>query len=251
MSAGTAAVPRGRVVSVPVDAVSEAEALEVVGRWIDDGGTHVAVGVNANVCNLAARDGRFRAAVEAADLCCADGQSIVIAARLLGLPVPERLATTDLVHPLVRLARDRGRAVFLFGSRPGVAERAAERLRRENPGLVVAVEHGYIPTDQLPELLQRIDRVDPALLFVGLGDPRQQEWIAENRPALRVPGVFSCGGLLDWLAGEHRRAPAWMIRLGLEWLWRLAIEPRRLARRYLIGNPAFLLRLARQLVRRR
>ncbi|TPW73779.1 WecB/TagA/CpsF family glycosyltransferase [Schumannella sp. 10F1B-5-1] len=242
---------RARVVGVPVDAVDEAGALGLIDDWMRVGGTHVAVGVNANVCNLAARDARFRAQVSAAELCYADGQSIVGAARLLGHPVPERLATTDLVHPLAALAAARGAGMFLYGGRPGVAERAADRLRRENPGLQVDTQDGYLPRERMPELLERLERLRPGILLVGLGDPLQQDWIARNRDQLEVPAVLSCGGLFDWLAGENRRAPGWMIRAGLEWLWRLIIEPRRLARRYLLGNPAFLLRLGWQLATRR
>ncbi|WP_255447280.1 WecB/TagA/CpsF family glycosyltransferase [Schumannella soli] len=240
---------RARVVGAPVDAVTEIELLDTIDDWIRDGGTHVAVGVNANVCNLAWRDGSFRRRLDDAELCYADGQSVVGAARLLGHPVPARLATTDIVHPVAARAAANGVRVFLFGGRPGVADRAAERLRRENPGLVTAQHDGYLGADDLPRLLARIDDFAPGILLVGLGDPAQQHWIAEHRDRLAVPAVLSCGGLFDWLAGEHRRAPAWMIRAGLEWLWRLVIEPRRLARRYLIGNPAFVLRLGRQLLR--
>nr|WP_281361011.1 WecB/TagA/CpsF family glycosyltransferase [Schumannella luteola] len=193
----------------------------------------------------------MRARLEAADLCYADGQSVVAAARLLGHPVPERLATTDVVHPLAARAAAAGVRVFLFGGRPGVAAQAAGRLRRENPGLEVAEQHGYLPPEHTSELLERIAAFRPGILLVGLGDPAQQDWIAANRHALTAPAVLSCGGLFDWLAGSHRRAPAWMIRAGLEWLWRLLIEPRRLARRYVLGNPAFVLRLARQLLRER
>lgn len=243
--------PRRVVAGAPVDAVSLDELLDEIDRWIVDGGRHVAVGVNANVCNLAARDPEMRRHLDAADLLYADGQSVVWASRLLGHPVPERIATTDLVHPLVGRAAGAGHRVFLFGGAPGIAEQAARVLAEQNPGLLIAHRDGYVSDADRPALIAEIAAFETDILFVGLGDPLQQDWVSRHRDELRVPAILTCGGLFDWISGANRRAPAWMIRGGLEWLWRLAIEPRRLARRYLLGNPLFLGRLLGQLARGR
>ena len=238
---------RGRVVGVPIDALTSAELVETIFGWVADDAAPArsAVGVNAHVVNLAAGDTRFAADVGRADLAYADGQAVVWAARLLGTPVPERVATTDLIHPLAERAAAEGAPMFFYGGRPGVAALAAERLARAHPGLSIAVRDGYVPADRMGELVRQINESGARLLFVGLGDPLQQRWISEHRDELTVPAVLSCGGLFDWTSGSNRRAPRWMIRAGLEWLWRLIIEPRRLARRYLVGNPAFVLRVAR------
>jgi N-acetylglucosaminyldiphosphoundecaprenol N-acetyl-beta-D-mannosaminyltransferase len=238
------------VVGVPVAPLSMAEVVETVIGWTASDRVHVAVGVNAAVCNLAASDARFKTMLLDSDLAYADGQSIVWAGRVLGLPMPERVATTDLIHPLLQACAEHGKRVFLFGGKPDVVARAARRMQDEAPGLRIAYSHGYRPADETEQLLQEIHDFGTDVLLVGLGDPLQQEWIAGVRDSLRVPAVLTCGGLFDWTSGERPRAPHWMISAGLEWLWRLMIEPRRLAGRYLLGNPAFLLRLAGQWLRR-
>ncbi|GAB3616266.1 WecB/TagA/CpsF family glycosyltransferase [Okibacterium endophyticum] len=241
---------RGIVVGVPVDAVTMDAAVQTIIGWtFDDAAPRVAIGVNAHVCNLAATDPRFRAILSRADLAYADGQSVVWASKLLKTPVPERLATTDLVFPLMAACEKEGKSVFLFGGRPGIPELAAERLTEIHPSLRIATHHGYVQHDQVPDLLAAIADHRTDVLLVGLGDPLQQEWIAEHRHEVSASAILSCGGLFDWTSGANRRAPAWMIRAGLEWLWRLLIEPRRLAKRYLIGNPAFIARLGMQYLR--
>lgn len=237
-----------RVLDVPVNRLTCAETVETIMQWTTRPGPRVAVGVNAAVCNLAAADRGFRRALMEADLRYADGQSIVWAARLLGVGLPERIATTDVINPLAAVAAQRRKRVFLYGSKPGVAVRAAARLRDANPGLVIDGRDGYPAPGEVRHVIDEINAFEPDLLFVGLGDPAQQYWIQAHRHQLNAPVILTCGGLFDWASGDNRRAPRWMLASGLEWLWRLLLEPRRLASRYLIGNPVFLLRLARQLL---
>jgi N-acetylglucosaminyldiphosphoundecaprenol N-acetyl-beta-D-mannosaminyltransferase len=247
----TALEPASRVpvVGLPVEAVSMAEVVDIVLGWTESDVLHTAVGVNAAVCNLAATDARFRSLIGKADLRYADGQSIVWSANALGGHLPERVATTDLAGPLMSACAASGKRVFLFGGRPEVVAAAARRLQDAAPGLRIAYRDGYQPAEQVDELLDEIHAFGTDVLLVGLGDPLQQEWIDGVRDRLRVPAVLTCGGLFDWVSGAHKRAPRWMIDAGLEWLWRLLLEPRRLASRYLLGNPAFLARFAAQYVR--
>jgi N-acetylglucosaminyldiphosphoundecaprenol N-acetyl-beta-D-mannosaminyltransferase len=214
----------------------------------DVGLPRVVIGVNAHVCNLSATDGVYRGELLAADLTYADGQSVVWAARILGRYLPERIATTDLIYPLAAAAAAAGKKLFLFGGTPGVAVEAARRLAQLNPGLLTAEHHGYVTASAEDALIDEINLSRAHILCVGLGDPLQLMWIARNRHRLTVPVILTCGGLFDWTSGAHRRAPAWLISVGCEWLWRLIIEPKRLAKRYLLGNPAFLLRLGRQVL---
>lgn len=130
----------------------------------------------------------------------------------------------------------------------GVAESAATKLRAKIPGLALRTHHGYVSADQIDGVLDDIAAHGTRILFVGMGDPAQQLWVDAHRDRL-PPAVLTCGGLFDWLSGSNRRAPEWMIRAGLEWLWRLIIEPRRLAKRYLLGNPSFMAAVARQKLR--
>jgi N-acetylglucosaminyldiphosphoundecaprenol N-acetyl-beta-D-mannosaminyltransferase len=245
-SAAPLSLARPEVVNVPVDPLSMADVVDTVLGWTDSRSVHTAVGVNAAVCNLASRDAAFRELVHDADLAYADGQSVVWAARALGTHVPERVATTDLVYPLVRACAEQGKRVYLYGGRPEVIEAAAIRLRAYAPKLELRFHHGFEPQSHIGAVLDEINDFGTDVLLVGLGDPLQQEWIARHRDRLTVPAILTCGGLFDWTSGSRRRAPSWMIIAGLEWLWRLILEPRRLARRYLVGNPEFLARLAVQ-----
>lgn len=238
-----------RVVGILVDTLTEQQIVERVMGWTTSPTPKVAVGINAAVCNLAATNPDFRRNIHNADLSYADGQSIVWATRLLGRPAPERVATTDLIHPIAAASAERGKLLYFYGGSPGVAERAAVRLRESNPGLTVVTRSGFTAPEDMPEVIAEINASGAHILCIGLGDPLQQHWVATHRAALTVPVILTCGGLFDWVSGDNPRAPSWMIAVGCEWLWRLLIEPRRLARRYLLGNPAFLYRLGVQLAR--
>lgn len=211
----------------------------------------IAVGVNAHLVNQAAGDVSFSQDLRGVDVLYADGQSVVWSARVLGVPVAERIATTDLAPVVVRLAAQRGLRLYLLGGEPGVADAAADRLRRDHPDALIRTHHGYFSADDEQEILRGIREWGAEIVFVGMGDPRQLRWATEHRAALGPATVLTSGGLFDWLSGRNARAPRWMIRAGLEWLWRLGIEPKRLWRRYVIGNPAFVARVAAAYVRRR
>lgn len=243
--------PPSTVLGLRVSALTAAELVATVIGWTKTRVTHVAVGVNAHVCNLAAADPHFRKHLVAADLCYADGQAVVWAGRLLGNPLPERIATTDLIYPLAEACAEAGKRMYLYGAAPGVAERAAEMLQERTPGLSVATHHGFTTEEQMAELIADIRGHKTDILLVGLGDPLQQNWITAHREEVAVPAILSCGGLFDWTSGSHHRAPSWMIAAGLEWLWRLVLEPRRLAARYLLGNPKFVGHVVAALIRGR
>lgn len=235
------------VAGVRVDSYSESTLIDRVLTMSSGDRTEVAVGVNAHVCNLARKDERFSRLLDASTT-YADGQSVVWAAKVLGLPLPGRLATTDIAEPILRAAARSDIPVYFFGAADGVAESAATKLRAKIPGLALRTHHGYVSADQIDGVLDDIAAHGTRILFVGMGDPAQQFWVDAHRDRL-PPAVLTCGGLFDWLSGSNRRAPEWMIRAGLEWLWRLIIEPRRLAKRYLLGNPSFMAAVARQKLR--
>ncbi|MGO1734954.1 MAG: WecB/TagA/CpsF family glycosyltransferase [Leucobacter sp.] len=167
------------------------------------------------------------------------GQSGVWAAWWVGGWLPERLATTDIAVPVMRAAATARIPVYFLGGAHGVAECAAVRLRERIRGLSLRTHHGFFSGEGTDAVLRDIAAHGTGILFVGMGDPLQQHWVAAHADRL-PPAVLTCGGLFDWLSSSHRRAPGWMIRAGLEWLWRLMIEPRRLARRYILGNPSFI-----------
>lgn len=235
------------IIGIDVDDAAMPEVIETVMKWTDSGmDPNVAFGVNANVCNMYVADESFRALVDRCQLRYADGQSVVWASRILGSPLRERVATTDLIQPLAAACASRFKKLYLYGGAPGIAEKAADNLRVSYHGLLVRTHHGYLDTDHEFPIIEDINQFGTDVLMVGLGDPLQLEWIERYRAELSVGAVLTCGGLFDWTSGRNPRAPRIMVRLGLEWLWRLWLEPRRLARRYVIGNPLFILRLAKQ-----
>jgi len=241
---------RVEVLGVGVDPLT-ADALEAeIARFVREGRRATVLNVNAHCLNLACRNGRLRAALRRADLVFCDGEGVRLAARLLGERLPERITYADWVWRLAGLAASRGFSVYLLGARPGVAAEAARRLRERHPRLRVAgAHHGYF--DRRPgspeneEVVRRVNAADPDILLVGFGMPEQELWLLENRGRLTARVALTCGAALDYASGRLRRGPRLLTENGLEWLARLAVEPRRLWRRYLVGNPLFVLRVLR------
>jgi N-acetylglucosaminyldiphosphoundecaprenol N-acetyl-beta-D-mannosaminyltransferase len=177
-----------------------------------------------------------------------DGMSLVFFGRLLGLPLyrTHRQTHLDWIRPLLAEAARRGWRVFYLGSRPGVAAHGAELLRREFPTLALETAHGYFDAQrestENQAVIEAINRFRPDLLLVGMGMPRQERWILDNRDALDAGVIFNVGGLMDYIAGATATPPRWMGRLGFEWLFRLLSDPARLWRRYLV-EPWFIMRI--------
>lgn len=188
----------------------------------------------------AQRDPELLEAYQHADLVTPDGIGLVWASRLLGAPLPERVTGIDMVEELCRRAAHRGYRIFLLGGRPGVAAEAKARLEERFPGLrVVGTSHGYFEDDR--EVIEEINAAEPEILLVGLGVPRQELWISRNGREIKAILLLGIGGSFDVLSGRLPRAPLFLQKLGLEWLYRLLLQPRRLRRAMAI--PAFLLRV--------
>lgn len=209
------------------------------------------VGPNAQLVTLAARDARFAEALRAAHLSVPDGISVVLASRLLGQPISERVTGGDLMERLCAEAARHGFSVFFLGGLPGAAVSAAVTLVRRYPALRVAGT--YCPprgfeNDSMESayIRQLITDAAPDLLCVAFGAPKQEIWMHENCPSLPIGAAIAVGAALDTQAGLRKRAPRWTHKLGVEWLYRFLSEPRRLWRRYLIGNTQFLLLVLRQ-----
>ncbi|HEY1514482.1 MAG TPA: WecB/TagA/CpsF family glycosyltransferase [Gaiellaceae bacterium] len=217
----------------------------------EPGRTASQVSVNAAKLVALREDAGLRRVVFDCDLVTADGQSVVWAARLLGDPLPERVAGIDLMARLVEAAEEHGYRVFFLGATPGVLARAVAKLCARHPRLHVAgARDGYFRPDEESAVRDEIRAVAPDILFVAMSSPRKEHWVAAA-PELDVGFAMGVGGSLDVIAGQVRRAPRLVQRLGLEWLFRLAQEPRRLVRRYVTTNTRFLLLLTRELTHRR
>ena len=241
---------------VPVDSLTFAQAIDAIDALVAAGKGGTVFTPNVDHVVQAEENARFRDAYEAAALSLVDGMPVLWASRLIGNPLPEKVSGSDLVAPLLARAAERGWRVFFLGGLPGSAEGARDLLVERIPGLhVVGVASPRIEVDGASEahgeIVDVMREARPDLVLVALGAPKQELFshaIAERmRPAVLV-GV---GGTLDFIAGKVRRAPPWMSASGLEWLYRLGQEPRRMWRRYLVRDPKFLLIVLRELRRAR
>jgi N-acetylglucosaminyldiphosphoundecaprenol N-acetyl-beta-D-mannosaminyltransferase len=240
--------PRSRAVELfglQVDALTMDETVEVVRRMVADGRPHQHVAVNAAKIVAADRDPTLKGIIRSCDLVNADGVSVVWASKLLGAPLPARIAGIDLFECLVGAAAEDGRSVYFLGARPEVVEKVVQVFRDRHPGLLVAgYRDGYWDDDD--EVVRAIAQAAPDYLFLGIPSPRKELWLSRHVPRLGVPFAMGVGGSFDVVAGVIGRAPHRVQRIGLEWAWRLAQEPRRMWRRYLIGNAAFVGLTARE-----
>ncbi|PZF93174.1 glycosyltransferase [Micromonospora endophytica] len=203
---------------------------------------------NVDILRRARRDREARAHVESADVVVADGKPLIWASQLAGNPLPARVPGSDLIWSLSAAMAEQNRSVYLFGGAPGTAGRAEQAMRSRFPGLRIA---GHLSPpfgfdahpDQLEAACATVAAAAPDLVYVGFGFPKQERVIARLRALLPGTWFLGCGGAIGFVAGIHRRAPRWMQRTGLEWLHRLANEPARLARRYLLHDLPFALEL--------
>jgi N-acetylglucosaminyldiphosphoundecaprenol N-acetyl-beta-D-mannosaminyltransferase len=210
------------------------------------------VTLNAQFVQLARNDAEFASLIRGADLCVADGVSLVWACRYLGQPIPGRVNGTDLMVRLCEVAAERACTVYFLGGRPGAAEAAARKLQQDYAGLkVIGIDcppMGFMNDPEVAtEVSARIQQAAPDFLFVGLGAPKQEYWIRDNR-GLSAKVMVGVGGSFELVGGVTKRAPLMLQKTGLEWLWRLVMEPRRLWKRYLVGNSVFIVLMFRQWV---
>lgn len=246
--------PRFYLDGIPIDRMS----LDHATAWVIHALTNrssqwplLIMGPNAQLVTLAARQPRFASALRSANLSIPDGVSVVLAARLLKQPVPERVTGGDLMERLCVEAARHNLSVFFLGGLPGAAEQTARKFERNHPGFFTAgiccppLGFENDPA-QCARIREQIAAAKPDLLCVAFGAPKQELWMAENCPTLPIGAAISVGAALDTQSGLRHRAPRWTHDLGLEWLYRLASEPRRLWRRYLIGNTRFVCLVARQ-----
>lgn len=234
-----------RILGVRVDKVTTEQALGAMERFIAEGRPHQIVTLNPEFVMEAQRNPEFRVTLEEADLALPDGVGLLWAARLLGQPLPERVTGSDTVPLIAEMSARRGYRLYLLGAAPGVAEKAAEALRRKYPGVQIVGTYAGSPDPAEEEgIIARIREASPDFLFVAYGAPRQDLWIHRNLSRLGVPVCMGVGGTLDFIAGVAVRAPRWMRKMGLEWLHRLLHQPWRWRR--MLALPRFAYLVARQ-----
>jgi N-acetylglucosaminyldiphosphoundecaprenol N-acetyl-beta-D-mannosaminyltransferase len=233
-----------RVLGVRVDAVQIPDVITGMESWIEEGsGGHFIAVTGMHGITEAQHDTRLKEILNRADLVVPDGMPLVWLGRLRGFPLQRRVYGPELMLEFCGATAGRGYRHFFYGGAPGVTEQLADRLRREFPGLVVAGVYAppyrALTEGESEDIARLIRGAAPDILWVGLSTPRQERWMAEFCARLAVPVMVGVGAAFDLNAGRVRQAPHWMREHGLEWFWRLLMEPRRLWRRYLVLGPEF------------
>jgi N-acetylglucosaminyldiphosphoundecaprenol N-acetyl-beta-D-mannosaminyltransferase len=213
---------------------------------------HTVITLNAALLCMMRSDEELRTACRGGDLIVADGVPVVWVSKLAGVPLPGRVAGVDLTVKLLAEGASRGLSVYFLGARPSVIQKLVEYCGRSHPGLrVVGFRDGYFKPSDHEDIVNEIARLAPDMLFVGMPSPFKEAWCQRHREKLGVPVIVGVGGTFDVLTGYVRRAPRWLQSIGMEWWWRLAMEPKKMWRRYLHTNTDFLWRAACEIVRRR
>ena len=255
MSPGKRDAARVDVLGVPVDPLTVDDLHGHLLRFVHDNARATVLHANVHAVNLAERHPWFAKIFRDADLVFCDGHGVMLAARMLRQHLPARITYAEWMWELAAFCRHQALSLYLVGGRPGVADAAASRLSERVPGLrITGTHHGYFDkhagSPDGSAVISTINGTRPDIVIVGFGMPIQERWVAENRGRIDAPVVLTGGAAFDYISGQLRRPPEWMTNRGLDWLGRLAIEPRRLARRYLLGNPRFMVRVMWARVRR-
>lgn len=238
------------ILGVMVDSVSMDEAVAQLSSYLDTNDAHMVVTPNAEIIKMCAEDEQFCKTVNKASFISPDGVGVLYAAKVLGTPIQEKIAGCDLGFNLLFECAKKGKGVFLFGAKPGVAEAAGQKLCEKVPELIISgTRDGYFKPEDTDDIINQINESGAAVLWVCLGAPKQENWMAENKDKLKVGVMLGLGGSLDVYAGNVKRAPKWMIKMKLEWLYRLIKEPWRFSR--MIKIPGVLVLARREKKRRK
>jgi N-acetylglucosaminyldiphosphoundecaprenol N-acetyl-beta-D-mannosaminyltransferase len=247
----TKSAVRSSFLGVPIDCLTLSQTIAAVDLAIASRQTLQQVCLNVAKFVAMRRDPELDCDVRSSHIVSVDGMGIVWAARLFGVGVPERVAGVDLMEGVLALCQAKSYRPFFLGARPAVLQRAMANAEGQFPGLEFAgARHGYFMPEEEPAVVAEIRSSAADCLFIGMPTPRKERFLASHRDQLGVPFIMGVGGGLDVLAGYVRRAPLLIRQIGLEWLFRTAQEPRRLARRYLVTNAVFAAIIAKPLITR-
>ncbi|MCA9774766.1 MAG: WecB/TagA/CpsF family glycosyltransferase [Myxococcales bacterium] len=248
MSEPTApAVSTVPVLGIPIARLTERETMERIAAYAADRGAarpHFVTYANPHCLNVSRSNPAYAQALREAEIVYADGDGVVWATRALGAPCPERVTASDFLKDFVKIAEERGLRLYLLGGHPGTADRMAEGLKALAPRLgIVGTQHGFFTDEESGAVIDAINRSGADILLLGMSVPKQEEWVAANRGRLRVPLAWCVGGSFEFYSGATKRAPQWVINAHMEWFYRFLQEPRRMWKRYFIGNLSFVTRV--------
>lgn len=233
------------ILGVPVDVITMGEAVARIDGFIEKRTPVLVATANAEMLMRATHDGALRRILQGAAMVTPDGAGTVWAAHHLGYAMPERVAGYDMVQELMREAPAKHRRIFFFGSAPGVADKAKKKAEQLYPGIeIVGTRNGFFTAADEPAIIEEIKAAHPDILLAALGVPKQEKWLAKHLSELSVPVAIGVGGTFDVMAGVMKRAPRWMQRAKLEWLFRGMMQPQRAGR--LLALPRFVLKVHAQ-----
>jgi N-acetylglucosaminyldiphosphoundecaprenol N-acetyl-beta-D-mannosaminyltransferase len=233
--------PRSELLDLPFDVETMRSAVDRCMSWCEaPRAPHTVITANSAILCMMRGDPELREACLAGDLIVADGMSVVWTSQLAGRPLPERITGVDLMGQLLEAGARRGLRAYFLGAKPEVVRALAARCAERYPGLIVAgYRDGYFSTGEHAAIVDEIRALAPHLLFVGMPTPFKETWCERHRGRLDVPVIVGVGGSFDVHAGYVTRAPTWVQQMGMEWSWRLLMEPRKMWKRYLITNSQF------------
>lgn len=239
--------PTIEILGVPFARLDAAAALEQAELLYERESPAMAAHANVHTLNLTVEDPAYKEVLRAADMVLNDGKGVMLGARLLGSSFPGDLNGNVFTPLVVERAAEKGWPVFLLGAKPGVAEKLAGVLEELHPGIaIVGHHHGHFSAEEEPEVVVRIRELRTGLLLVGMGNPYQERFLHRRLSETGARLGIGVGAYFDFMTGMVQRSPQWMSDHGLEWIHRLAKEPKRMWRRYLVGNPAFIARVLKQ-----
>ncbi|MBC2694342.1 MAG: WecB/TagA/CpsF family glycosyltransferase [Desulfobacteraceae bacterium] len=228
-------------IGVHVDVLNMQGLYKKVIEFAQDNKPRKVMYVNAHCMVISRNDEEYRNILNAADLVYADGMSLVWGAKLSGHYLPGRSTAADFMPMFCKLFAREGLRLYLLGAELGVAETAGSKLKQKSPALeIVGTHHGYFNQEEDERIIAEINKSRPHILLVGMGVPYQEKWIHAHYGSIDVPVIWGVGALFDFLSGKLARGPQLLLNHGFEWLCRLFVEPRRLGKRYLVGNLLFM-----------
>ena len=233
---------RIKILGVPVDLTDKETAMARFEELFPEPGVTAVYTPNSEIVENASHDPELKELIDSAELVIPDGIGLVYASKFLGHPLKERVTGIDFLESIIAYLEKNGKSIYFFGSKPGVAEKAAEKIREKYPGLIVAgTHHGYFQQEEEPDIVEQINQSGADFLCVALGAPKQEKFIYDHKAELKVHGAIGVGGSLDVWSGDLKRAPEFYQKHGLEWLYRFIQQPRRAGR--MMKLPVFMVKV--------
>ncbi len=232
---------RVKICDIPVDVLTMGQTIDIIDRAISERKTIHHVVINAAKVVNAQKDEELKKSITDCDIINADGQAIVWASRFLNVPLPERVAGIDLMDELVRLAAKKKYKVFLLGAKEEIVKKVANTYSdKYGPAIIAGYRNGYFKKEEELQVAKQIAESNADILFVAITSPKKEIFLNTYKKEINIPFIMGVGGSFDVVAGFVKRAPVWMQRSGLEWFFRVIQEPKRMWKRYLVGNSEFI-----------